>query len=56
MPNITVTQEVVDTFREMGVDNIEAYLMNAADAYIVRKLDEEFKGKTKQEKKDLLKK
>ena len=33
MPNITVTQEVVDALTEQGIDNIAAYLQNKADKH-----------------------
>ena len=54
MPDITVTQELVDNYTEMGVDDIGAYLKNKSDQHENQKIEKEWNKLTIEEKKNKL--
>lgn len=53
---ITIKQETIDSFIEMGITDIPAYLDSIAESHETQKIENEFKAKTLTEKQDLLKK
>ena len=54
MPNITITQELVDSYTEMGVDDIGAYLKNESDKHENQKIEKEWQKLSIAEKKSKL--
>ena len=51
---INLTQEELDAFVEMGIDNIENYLKSIANSHIKQNIDKEILAKTFEEKKSFL--
>ena len=51
---INLTQEELDAFVEMGIDNIENYLKSIASSYITQQIDKNLEEKSLEDKKKLL--
>ena len=54
MPDIKVTQALVDSFTELGVDDIGAFLKNKADQHENQKIEKEWQKLSIEEKKSKL--
>ena len=51
MPDITVKQTTIDSMKEMGVDDVSAYLDNIASRHENQKVDSEWNALTPAQKK-----
>ena len=56
MPQITVSQEVVDGLTELGIDDIGAYLKNKTDKLENQKIEKEWRKLSIADKRNKLKK